>query len=418
MRITQSMIHSDMVLTLNRQKTAMDKVENSLSTGMKIQKPSDDPVGSANQNILSSRLNELIQYDRNVSDAKNKMNLIDGQLARVTDIMQRVRELAIQAANGTNSKFELSEPIAREIEQHLLALVELANIKDSTGRNLFGGSVIERESFVAMFSNTVVEGELDNGRSMTGVIYQGDILTQKREIERGEQMDVTVPGNKVFWGTNMTIASNYNAEQYIARGNQSFAIDGVRIDVNAGDSLKEIVQKINSSPLDVEASIGAQNDLVLTTRSPHQIWLEDLQGSTVLQDIGIIDGNNPVPGNNYHPAAVVSGKSMFDVLIQFRDDLIRGDQAQIGGKDIEAIDMAIDNLLRHRSEVGARVNRIEIHETRLVTDKSYTQELLSKNQSVDMVESIVELKWLESVHGYALRVGAGLIKPTLMDFLR
>jgi len=412
------MIHSDLVLTLNRQNSAIEKVENGLSTGMRIQKPSDDPAGSANQNILSSRLNELTQYDRNVVDAKDRMNLIDGQLSRVTDILQRIRELTVQAANGTNTKFELSEAIGREIEQHLLALVDLANVKDSTGRNLFGGSVTERESFVAVFSNNVTEGGLDNGRAMSGVVYQGDILTQRREIERGEQMDVTVPGNKAFWGTNMTVASNYNSQQYVARGNQSFAIDGIRINVNAGDSLKEIVQKINASPLDVEASIGAQNDLVLTTKSPHQIWLEDLEGSTVLQDIGMIDGNNPAPGNNYHPGAVVSGKSMFDVVMQLRDDLMRGDQAQIGGKDLEAIDMTMDNLLRYRSEVGARVNRIEMHEQRLALDKSYTQELLSKNQSIDIIESIVDLKWLESVHGYALRVGADMIKPSLMDFLR
>lgn len=418
MRITQTMIHSDLVLTLNRQNSAIEKVENGLSTGMRIQKPSDDPAGSANQNILSSRLNELTQYDRNVVDAKDRMNLIDGQLSRVTDILQRIRELTVQAANGTNTKFELSEAIGREIEQHLLALVDLANVKDSTGRNLFGGSVTERESFVAVFSNNVTEGGLDNGRAMSGVVYQGDILTQRREIERGEQMDVTVPGNKAFWGTNMTVASNYNSQQYVARGNQSFAIDGIRINVNAGDSLKEIVQKINASPLDVEASIGAQNDLVLTTKSPHQIWLEDLEGSTVLQDIGMIDGNNPAPGNNYHPGAVVSGKSMFDVVMQLRDDLMRGDQAQIGGKDLEAIDMTMDNLLRYRSEVGARVNRIEMHEQRLALDKSYTQELLSKNQSIDIIESIVDLKWLESVHGYALRVGADMIKPSLMDFLR
>ncbi|MDH4199489.1 MAG: flagellar hook-associated protein 3 [Spirochaetia bacterium] len=418
MRVTQSMIHNDLVLTLNRQKNSLEKVENEISTGVKIQKPSDDPVGAANQNILSSRLNEINQYERNAGDARDKINLIDGNLGQVTDIMQRVRELAVQAANGTNSKFELSEPIAREIEQHLLALVDIANGKDSTGKTLFGGSVIERNSFVAVYSNNVTDGNLDNGRALSGVVYQGDILTQKREIERGQQMDITVPGNRVFWGTNMTIASNTDASNYVARGNESFAIDGVKIDVAAGDTLNEIIRKINNSPVDVKASIGAQNDLVLTTKSPHQMWLEDVEGSTVLQDLGVIDGNNPAPGNNISASALVTGMSMFDVIIQLRDDLIRGDQNQIGGRDMEAIDMAMDNVLRYRSDVGARENRLETHEKKLASDKIYTQDLLAKNQDVDMVDSIVQLKWLESIHGYALKVGADLIKPTLMDFLR
>ena len=105
-------------------------------------------------------------------------------------------------------------------------------------------------------------------------------------------------------------------------------------------------------------------------------------------------------------------------MIMLRDDLIKGDTKLVGGRDLEALDMGLENLLRYRAEVGARVNRLEQHEKRLAWDKTHINEMLAKNESVDVIDSIVQLKWLENVHQYALRVGAGLIKPTLMDFLR
>jgi len=417
MRITNSMIHNDMILTLNRHKSAMAKVENELATGVKISKPSDDPTGSVNQMIYLSRMAEFNQYERNVQEAHDRINMIDNQLGNATDIMHRIRELTVQAANGINSKFELRESIGKEIEQHLLSMVDLANVKDSTGRPLFGGSVIERDPFTAIFERNVTEG-VDNGRMLSGVVYQGDNLANSREIERREAMDVSIPGNKAFWGTNMTITTNKDSGDFIAQGNQTFAIDGYRIDISAGDTIENIIDKINNAPIEVKASLGGNNDLILSTETPHQIWLEDMESSTILQDLGVIDGNNKKPGNNISAAATVNGMSIFDVVIQLRKDLYNGDQLAIGGRDLEAIDMAMENLLRYRAEAGARVNRLESHTERLAMDKTYTQELLAKNESVDEVESIVNLKWLENVNSYALKVGAGMIKPTLMDFLR
>jgi len=406
-----------MIHTLGRHNAAMQKTENDLSTMQRIHKPSDDPVGSANQMVLRARLGEYDQFERNIDETRDRLNYFHSKMSDTLDIFQRVRELAIQGAHGTFSDFERSESIAREIEEHLLAIIDIANGRDSTGQTLFGGSVIEREPFTPVFSNGATDGR-NNGRALTGVVYQGDIIPLNREIERSETINASVPGNHFFWGTNMTISANYDASGFIAQGDQTFTIDGVKIQVSAGDTLRDIVDKINNSPLEVSAEVGAMNDLVLSSDSPHQIWLEDIEGGTVLQELGLVDSSNPKPGNNYHPAAIVSGQSVFDVLIQLRDDLLNGDQLQIGGRDLEAIDMAMENMIRFRSEVDARINRADNHIKRIAWDRAYTQELLAKNESIDEVESIVELKWLETIHSYALKVGAGIVKPTLMDFLR
>ena len=416
-RVTNQMINNNVIHTLNRQKYQLQKIEQNLATGSKIHLPSDDPVGAASQLLLRSRTRELEQYDRNIQESYDRLNLMDGQLARIGDIFQRMRYLSVQAANGTNTSFELKEAIAREINQHLKALIDMANVKDATGRSLFGGSVIERDPFRTIHSHLNTQ-DVDLGNSIIGVQYQGDIISLTREIEKHEVMAITIPGNRIFWGTNTQIASNQNSANYVAQGDQAFKIDGIRIDVNVGDTIDDIIDRINSAGIEVRAIKGNRDDIILATETPHEIWLEDIEGGSVLQDIGLIDGSDPEPPNNYNANATTSGLSIFDVAITLRDDLIRADHELIGGRDLEALDMALENILRYRTEVGARVNRLEQHQKRISWDQTYVQDLLANNESVDFVESTVKLKWLEHVHNYALRVGAEIIKPTLMDFLR
>jgi len=417
MRVTNNMIHSNLVNNLNRQQEAMSKNQMEGSTGSRINSPSDDPAGAVRKMHYETRLAEYEQYGKNVTSAKGRMEFTHGQLSGVNDILQRIREITLQASSGTYNDFDRREAAGREVEELLMGLVDIANSKDSTGRNLFGGSVIEREAFRPVFANSIVEG-VDNGRALTGVVYQGDNLGLAREIERGTQIDVSTPGSKAFWGTNMTISADKNSSNYVALGDGSFSIDGIRIEISAGDNLDDIVRKINNSPIEVSASIGGENDLVLTSETPHQIWMEDMEGGTILQDLGMVDPQNPTPGNNINPSAIVAGQSLFDVVIQLRDDLLSNDILSIGGRDIEGLDMSMENVLRYQSEVSSRVSRLDKHYRRLSWDHTMTQELRSKNESVDFAETIMNFKWLENVHGYTLRVGADLIKPTLMDFLR
>ena len=126
----------------------------------------------------------------------------------------------------------------------------------------------------------------------------------------------------------MSISSNTDSSNFVSMGEQSFSIDGFSISVSAGDTLDDIIDKINNSPVDVVAAKGSQDDLILSTKTPHQIWLQDEKGGTVLQDLGLIENASTGAPNNISANATVSGMSIFDVVISLRDDLYRGDQEQ------------------------------------------------------------------------------------------
>jgi flagellar hook-associated protein 3 FlgL len=418
-RVTNQMINNTMTYNLTRQSRDMDKLQNSLSTGKQIDTPRDNPISATNQMLYQSRFSEVDQYLKNIDEAKSFLDTADGTLQSVTQIFQRIRVLAVQGAHGIYSNFERKEAAATEINQLLEELVAVANTKDATGRSIFGGfktgSQESPNPFVAVYQ-TLTAG--NQGQAMTGVEYRGDIGGLSREVSRGEFMNVNTPGNRVFWATNQIISANKDATSYASATNQKIKIDNVEINISAGDGIDLVIDKINNAGLAVKASKGGRNNMILETTEPHQIWLEDVGSGRTLKDLGLVNSEYPNPPNNLDPTVTVDGMSVFEMVIQLRDDLVRGDQELVGGRDLGLIDMGLDNVLKHLAEVGAKSNRIDQLAKRSETEKGNVLEMLAKTEGIDYAEQIMNFKWLETVHQYALSVGARTIQHTLMDFLR
>jgi len=418
-RITNSMINNTMTYNLQRHQADMDTLQNQLGTGKSVQVPRDNPVAATNQMMYRTRLTEIDQYISNINEAQSRLNEVDTALQSTLRIFQRIRELSVQGANGIYSNFERKEAAATEINQLLDEIVSLANTKSATGKAIFGGYKTGTEDqpnpFVPIYM-TLTAGR--QGDAMVGVEYRGNIGGQTREVGKNDFMDINLAGNKVFWATDQILTSNLDATNYTSASNQVIKIDGKEISISAGDNIDIVVDKINNAGLSLTASKGGVNNLILSTTTPHQIWLEDKGSGTVLQDLGLINKNYPQPPNNIDSTVTIGGMSIFEMIIQVRDDLVRGDQELVGGRDLGLIDMALDNVLKHLALTGAKVNRTEELAKKAEYEKGNVTEILAKNEGIDYPETIMNFKWLESVHEYALSVGAKMIKPTLMDFLR
>ncbi|OHD69250.1 MAG: flagellar hook-associated protein 3 [Spirochaetes bacterium RBG_16_49_21] len=418
-RITNQMINNTLSFNLQRHQTDMDRIENSLATGKNVNIPSDNPIATTNQMLYRTRLTEVDQYLANSAESKSRLDEVDTTLQSALRIFQRLRVLTVQGAHGIYTSFELKEAVATEINQFLEELVSIANTKGATGRSVFGGYKTGTEDqpnpFVPIYQ-TLTAG--NQGDAMIGVEYRGDIGAMRREVSKGEYMDVNIPGNKVFWATNQILTTNKDVADYSAPANQIIKIDDREINISAGDNLDIIIDKINNAGLSVRASKGPRNNLILETTTPHQIWLEDAGSGTVLKDLGLVNSSFPQPPNNVDPTVSIGGMSIFEMVIQLRDDLVRGDQELVGGRDLGLIDMGLENLLKNIAAVGAKENRIDELARRSEYDKGNVLAMLSKSEGIDYAETIMNFKWLESVHRYALAVGARSIMPTLMDFLK
>ncbi|NLU42028.1 MAG: flagellar hook-associated protein FlgL, partial [Firmicutes bacterium] len=110
----------------------------------------------------------------------------------------------------------------------------------------------------------------------------------------------------------------------------------------------------------------------------------------------------------------------FDVInaaINLRDRLLAGDHVAVSNS-LGEIDAANDLVLRQRSTVGAKVNRLELTKSRLGETALNAERLLSNVESVDVAEVVMKLSLQQTVYEALLNVGSRVIQPTLLDFMK
>ncbi|NLG86586.1 MAG: flagellar hook-associated protein FlgL, partial [Firmicutes bacterium] len=109
---------------------------------------------------------------------------------------------------------------------------------------------------------------------------------------------------------------------------------------------------------------------------------------------------------------------VFDSLIELSSNLRQGKTGDISSDTIGKLNQALDHLVAQRAEVGAKVNRLEMTQSRLSSANINFTSLLSKTEDLDVAEAIIYLKTQETVYRAALATGARIMQPTLVDFLR
>ena len=110
-----------------------------LSTGLRINRAGDDAAGLSITQKMTTLIRGMDQAKRNIGDGMAMISTIDGALATVQDNLQRIRELSVQAYNGTNSEDELAA-IQREINERVQAIDDMGNQAKFNGVNLLDGA--------------------------------------------------------------------------------------------------------------------------------------------------------------------------------------------------------------------------------------------------------------------------------------
>jgi len=131
------MVMNRMITNLNKNFGRMDKIQQQMATGKKFINPSDDPIGVSRSLRLNTELSNMTQYKRNLDDAQSWIDTTEIATNNVISVLQRARELTVQAANGTNTLQE-REQIADELSQLSEQLVSIGNTSYA-GSYIFSG---------------------------------------------------------------------------------------------------------------------------------------------------------------------------------------------------------------------------------------------------------------------------------------
>jgi len=186
MRVTFNMIANNVLKNLSSNLTRLEKLQNQLSSGKKIIKPSDDPVSTSRLIELKSTLNANKQYSRNIDFLKTELNVADKALQDISSTLTRVKELAVRGANETLSQ-ENRNAIAEEVDQLIDHLIQIGNTNVS-GRYIFGGYKTS-------------EAPLE--KSGNAVLYKGDGNLRSVEVSNNVLINASPTGKSLFVDSGM-----------------------------------------------------------------------------------------------------------------------------------------------------------------------------------------------------------------------
>ncbi|MFS0821619.1 flagellar hook-associated protein FlgL [Bacillus sp. 1P02SD] len=183
MRVTQSMLTNNMLRNLSSSYERLGKYQDQLNTQKKITKPSDDPVVAIKGMRYRTDLAEIEQYQRNLTEAYTWMESADDAMDKMTQALQRVRELTVQASTGTNGPDEKAN-IAVEIEQLKEHIATIANTKVGN-KFIFNGT-----------NTTEAPVDLDANQISSST---NDVLL---EVSKGVHINVNVKTTDLLKGGN------------------------------------------------------------------------------------------------------------------------------------------------------------------------------------------------------------------------
>lgn len=183
MRVTNRMLGEGFLINLRKNLRNMQRIQNQLSTGKEVYRPSDDPFKVARAMTLETAIGRNVQFERNMEDSLGWVENNDSVLGAAGDVLQRIRELLVSGANSSQGRTE-HKAIEEEVRQLVTSLAEIGN-SNYDGRYVLGGQKTTTPPF-----------RIDDGTGM--LTYDGDTGSLNRELLPGVNMAINVNGAQML----------------------------------------------------------------------------------------------------------------------------------------------------------------------------------------------------------------------------
>ncbi len=412
-RISSGMNNADTQMHLRLQESKLNKASNQMGSQRRIHELRDDPIAAGHLVRYQSFLSRVENFEKNALTMSDQFVLREGYMNNSLDVMQRVREIAVTGANGIYTKDDMRD-MAMEVDELLKELVQNANAVSSDGNSIFAGTNTKSSAFDVEMGT--VQGSAVP--LISNVKYNGTIDMNKVEVDERKYLSVDNAGNRTFWAEQQQLFGGRDVSAWQASADSTISVDGVAINIKAGDNVYALASKINDSGAAVRAKIDpVTRGLNLETTDARQLWLSDVNGS-VLSDIGIIKDASQKPPYNIGNSVRVSGGSMFDTVIALRDALLKGDAEEVGGRVLGALDSGIANLVTRIAKSGSQYERAQLNVQRNSATAMNVTQQISREGDLDITKAITDMKMLDYTYQATLSNAGKMFNSTLLNYMR
>ncbi|MEM1261517.1 MAG: flagellar hook-associated protein FlgL [Pseudomonadota bacterium] len=347
------------------------RAQEQIATGTRITTPADDPYGAAQVLLFEQNLAALTQFTRNADSAEVRLQREEVSLTSAGDLLQRARELLIQA-NNANQSDETRGFVAVELREIRDQLVDIANSEDGRGRFLFAGSRDTEAPFV-----------LSGG----SVNYGGDQGTRNIQIGEGLFVEAGDDGASVF--------------MRIPRGNGTFVATPSLANTGNGIIARQSVVSpgtYTGENLTIEFTAADSYDVIDSGGATIATGSFAAGDTIVVQGIAVEINGEPQVGDEFD-ISVAGFQSVFSAIEDAAVALDAGASTAAAraalssslNRGLDDLDQALGIVLETRATVGTRLRSIDAQRDLNASYALITQEVLGEIRDLDYTQAISEL---------------------------
>lgn len=420
MRVTNRMIANNLSQNIQRNLYQVARSQEQLATGKSMLRPSDRPENLSQLLSVKSALSYIEQTERNLDDGLSYLNLNDGTMQTMGDILNQAGQMAIQGVNATYTKDDMAA-LGEQVDKMIDHVVDLGN--SSVGKKyIYSGT----KNNISPFKR--------NGDSIT---YTGDLNGIYREVLSGEDYRIDSPGITTGFQVVPVLSTTTASAKVVQRqlpANLGYTgiITITRTDTGFNITNPTTLDGVTPSP-GLVTSYTMAGDVITVNGAGDQLeGLQiDMSGTAVGDQFKIvIDNQLGVFGYGaetaqgiydvYNPAVPktnVVDEGIFDCLFKLRDRLKAGDKSGVEAS-IGEVQSATDKLLERRVGIGARTRHFEALKDQILDLTTKLTETQSQLEDADIYKLSIKMNQEQVTFQASLASGANIMKVSLLDFFK
>ena len=399
MRVSTASRFDATVASLQRRQAELSQAQMQMSSGKRVNKPSDDPTAAARIERAHVAQQRIVSERRSVQVSRNAMTLAESALGQAGDVLHSARETLVAAGNASYGAGERAA-LATQLAQLRGQLLALANQRDAAGGFTFGGQGGNSAPF------------LD---AIGGMVYAG--TGGQSQVSSTEQMPTAVDGENIW------LSARSGNGVYVTAAAAANSGSGV---VGAG------------GVSDPSALTGADYELVFADSGGGVMVYDVLKnglatavvaapyasgGSITVDGMSFDISGMPAAGDRFAITASTPSLDPFDALdraIAVLQDASAGKAqvSQVVSDGLRDLDAVMGHMQAARAVGGAALSRLDSIESRNLDRELWAKSVQSDAEDLDMVQAVSDFQNRQTGYQAALQTYAMVQRLSLFDYLR
>jgi len=422
MRISSSQYFTMNVETMSNQQASLANMYAQISSGKALQTAADNPLGAAQAVALTSQAANLAQYATNQSSALTSLQQEDSTLSSVTNVMQSIQSLVVNAGNGTLNDTDNSA-LATQLQGYRSTLMTLANTTDANGNYIFAGFQGGSKPFT-------------NNASGIGATYDGGPGQRQVQISDTRTINVADAGSAIFQSVSSNESSPVSSGSAANTGSGTIGPASVS---NSSDPANSLIYTITfgttttgTPPTSVSSYSITSSDpsttpptvTAPTTPTPYTAGGNITVGSQTVAISG-----TPASGDTFTVAPANTGNTSDTDIFATLDSLVAALKQPADSATAQAtlqnalttagskISNTYNNVLTTQTAVGGREQEVTATQTAMQTTSTQTANNLADPVSVNLPSAISQYEMTQTSLQAAQQAFAQIQKMSLFNYL-